>query len=212
MQHQSPGKGFPAHSLSSTWRPSLNRTSVPDSQDRWASAHAAQEEAWTQYDGLGPVNPVRDLSRDWRSKGEGQQSMSHGSQRGRNAEIKNPFAKGANKGRSGGGHRETSRDGRSPPSKRGRQAQTVRGPQSLKTEIVDDIWLTKNFEQPQPDDYKNAPETLFTNPKAFLWDYKGIAAKSSFASHKGGIYRCTVIATLPDRTKMEACGDAKNKV
>ncbi|CAZ80083.1 unnamed protein product [Tuber melanosporum] len=86
----------------------------------------------------------------------------------------------------------------------------MRGP-SLKTEIVDDIWLTKNFEQPQPDDYKSAPETLFTNPKTFLWDYKGIAAKSSFASHKGGIYRCTVIATLPDRTKIEACGDAKNK-
>ncbi|KAG0633230.1 P-loop containing nucleoside triphosphate hydrolase protein [Tuber brumale] len=137
--------------------------------------------------------------------------MSHGSQRGRSAEIKNPFGKGANKGRSGGGYRETSRDGRSPPPKRGRQVQPVRGPQSLKTEIVDDIWLTKNFEQPQPDDYKSAPETLFTNPKAFLWDYKGIAARSSYASHKGGIYRCTVIATLPDRTKIEACGDAKNK-
>ncbi|RPA96458.1 P-loop containing nucleoside triphosphate hydrolase protein [Choiromyces venosus 120613-1] len=215
MQHQSPGRNFAAHSLSGTWRPTLNRSSVPDTQDRWASAHAAQEEAWTQYDGLGPVNPVRDLSRDWRSKSGGSQqspSSSHGPQRGRNADIRSPFGKGGNKGRGGGGYRETSRDGRSPPSKRGRQAQSARGPLSLKTEIVDDIWLTKNFEQLQPDDYNSAPETLFTNPKGFLWDFKGITPKSSFASHKGGIYRCTVFATLPDRSKIEACGDAKNKL
>lgn len=79
-------------------------------------------------------------------------------------------------------------------------------------ELVDEAYLEKNFEALKEDDYKKAPKALFNNPKAFLWDFKTLSAKSAFLTQKGGLYRCTVIVTLPNGQKIEAVGDHSHKV
>lgn len=212
MQRQPPSRNLAVPSLSSSWRPTLSGPSIPENQGRWASAHAAQEEAWTQYDGLGPVHQSRDISKDWRSREQAVSAPKRGARDlGPNDLLDSKGGRGsANRG---GGQRARSRERQpSPPPKRNRGLQDIMGRGSHKKEIVDDLFLTRNYEQFTPTDYKDAPTSLFTNPKIFLWDFKGITAKSSFASHKGGVYRCTVIATLPDFRRIEACGDSAHKV
>jgi ATP-dependent RNA helicase DHX36 len=215
MQHNLPARNLAPPSFSSSWRPSLSRSTAPATQDRWASAQAAQEEAWTQYDDLGPVRPDRELSRNWRSR-DSVIPPSFAPNRGGRYQEPNPL-KGPR-----GNHRQRPRDDSrhsSPPPKRNRGA-----PSHAKTKPrvakqgdaniirIDDDYLTQRFTQIMDEEYGPDTKLLVENPKAFLSGFKGIKPKSSKSSHKGGIYRCTVTIDIPEYGIVKAYGDSANEV
>lgn len=74
-------------------------------------------------------------------------------------------------------------------------------------------YLSENFPPIDRELYKAAHKNLWENPKAFLWDSKGIHAKSSFISQRGGKYRCNVVLGFQNsREKLDATGDGVDKV
>ena len=64
------------------------------------------------------------------------------------------------------------------------------------------------------DEYRQAPKSLFENPKAFLWDNRGVNVRSVFAVQRGGGYRCNLVLNFPEiqAGKMEVLGDGITKV
>jgi len=186
-------------------RPSSFSTFAPG-QRQDAVPH---EEAWTQYDGLGPVPRDLRLDRNWRQAvppGRGQQSG---------------YGRGSSQGR-GGNHQQQQRG--EPASKRPKQTQTVRnaktqnakvgGRSSVRSsgEIIDEAYLAKNYPPLKKEDYPNATKSIFNNPRSFFWDTKRGSARSTFVSHRGNLYQCTVFIKLTDGSEIEAIGDATNKV
>lgn len=228
MQHQQNASRFAIQTPTSSWRAGSRPAVVPAPARPASNFHApGNEEAWTQYDGLGPVSGGKDLNRNWRNTGSatgngngrptqnGAQTSTHmpqGPKAGgqfRNQFQAPPPKRGGRYGATKGGDRN-----RSP--QRGVQKQRERSPTASKLntnrELIDDNYLQRNFQPLDKEEYKMAPRTLFTNPKGFLWDFKGMSAKSSFLSARGGTFRCTIILTLPNRQKIEAIGESENKV
>jgi len=78
-------------------------------------------------------------------------------------------------------------------------------------EFIDEAYLARNFQPLKKEDYPGAPNALFSNPKNFLWDSASVAARSSCV-FRGGIYQATISVTLPDDSRVEALGEAQNKV
>ncbi|KAA8909103.1 P-loop containing nucleoside triphosphate hydrolase protein [Sphaerosporella brunnea] len=177
------------------------------------------EDAWTPYDGLGPVpSPGRNprFEGSWRSGGQsyngggrGGTSGSRGNHRG-GSPVNQPASKRAKQmsqqGRGGAGTR-----GQSSP--RGDRA-SVRGGFSRRDpgELIDEAYLERNYPKLQKEEFPNAPPALWNNPKAFLWDNKISYPKSVWATMRGnGVYTCTVFLRTPDNQRVEAVGEAKNK-
>lgn len=236
MQHQQNTPRFATQTPLGSWRASPRPSLVTAPVRPASNFHAPGEEAWTQYDGLGPVG--KDLSRNWRSGGPagGSSNNSRPGPGVQNSAFIPSGPKASNhlrpppqgpqqlKRNTRGPLKATGRDrspqrGQQPQRGGGRGAERQRdlsqsgssrasGPRYL----IDEAYLQRNFEPLSKEDYKKAPDSLFTNPKGFLWDFKGIQAKSSFLSQKGGIFRCTVIVTLPNKQRVEAIGESMNKV
>lgn len=81
-------------------------------------------------------------------------------------------------------------------------------------EIYDAEALRAKYGELKPEDYPGAPEKLFSNPKAFLWDSKGINGRSTFLTARQGMFRCNVFLTFPEFEigKLDALGDGTTKV
>lgn len=80
-------------------------------------------------------------------------------------------------------------------------------------EFIDADFLSERFPPIDPNEYQNAPSTLFESPKAFLWDSKAVVARSSFITKRGGKYRCNLVLSFRDgRPKVDAVGDSMEKV
>jgi len=78
-------------------------------------------------------------------------------------------------------------------------------------ELIDEAYLARNFQPLKKEDYPDAPKALFSDPKSFLWD--GVTSRAwSSCVVRGGIYQCTVAVRMPDDTRVEALGEAQNKV
>ena len=200
-------------------------------QHREASSHA-HAEAWTPYDGVPSHNDAppsggrfRDnrTEKPWRSGGDADRHYQ--------ASDRRAFPSHNNRDQ-----REHTRSGaHSPVSKRSR----VPGPDRQRNNRAskreqqfggrpshthsngansvrhDAAWLAENFPNGiSPEIYKGAPSTLFDNPKVFLWDSKGINARSAFIAERGGNYRCNVFLSFPDQSvpKLDAIGDGITKV
>lgn len=231
MQHQQNASRFATQTPTSSWRAGSRPAVVPAPVRPASNFHApGNEEAWTQYDGLGPVSGGRDLNRNWRNTGSATgNGNGNGNSNGRSVQSAQtsthmpqgrgqprsqfqapPPKRGGRYGPAKGGDRNRS------PQRGGIQKQRERSPTTLKPsgtrELIDENYLQRNFQPLDKEEYKMAPNTLFTNPKGFLWDFKGMSAKSSFLSVRGGSFRCTVILTLPNRQKVEAIGESENKV
>ncbi|KAI5852980.1 P-loop containing nucleoside triphosphate hydrolase protein [Morchella snyderi] len=231
MQQQQNASRFATQSPVSSWRAS-SRPGVLPAPVRPASNFYAPpgEEAWTQYDGLGPVGNGRDLDRSWRNPA-GRGGNNNRDNRSTHNSLFQPQGSKSSGHNSRGPVQRNNRGGfksqgreRSPPRGAGRGGDRMHNewPQSKSSghmksrdvrprELVDEAYLEKNFEALKEDDYKKAPKALFNNPKAFLWDFKTLSPKSAFLAHKGGLYRCTVIVTLPNGQKIEAVGDHSHK-
>jgi ATP-dependent RNA helicase DHX36 len=174
-----------------------------------------REEAWTQYDGLGPVqqfsrDPAR-LDRNWRSGGPPPPGAHRGG--GVSGSVR-----GNNHTRGGSpiqpASKRTKKMVSTSPS--GRKVQSVRGGRGgssrFEKESVDEAYLERNYPPIKMEDYPNLPRDLFSSPKNFLWENKNTTARSSFASLRGGIFQCTVFIKLSDGRKVEAIGDSQIKV
>jgi hypothetical protein len=206
-----------ANAFTSRARPPFS-TSAPGGGLPGREEARQHEDAWTPYDGLGPV-PSRNprLESNWRSGGQ----SSHG----------NGGRGGASNGR--GNHRGGSpvsqpankRAKQTPSQQQGRgganaRGQTARGDRAARAngrwdagELIDEAYLDRHYPKLKKEDFPNAPQALFNNPKAFLWDNKVSMPKSGFASMRGnGIYTCTVFLKAPDGSRVEAIGEATNKV
>lgn len=70
----------------------------------------------------------------------------------------------------------------------------------------------RKFPKFNPAEYPKAPPTLTYNPKGFLWDLPGVTATSTFAAHRNGWFRCTIIITLNGVEQVCAVGEANGKV
>lgn len=80
-------------------------------------------------------------------------------------------------------------------------------------EFINANYLSEKFPPIDPNEYQNAPSTLFENPKAFLWDSQAVLAKSSFITKRGGKFRCNLVLSFRDgRPKVDAVGDSMDKV
>ena len=212
MQNQPYSKSF-LNPTATAFTASRARTSPfssfsPDQRE----AVVPREEAWTQYDGLGPVPRDPRLDRNWRhatSPGRGQHS---GQGRG-----------GGNQAR--GGYNQQYQRGE-PASKRSRQmphshnkqqpSRPQRGggrPAARSTgEVIDEAYLARTYPPLNKDDYPGVNSAMFQNPKSFLWDRQGATCRSSFGSHRAGMYQCTVFIKILDGQRVEAIGDSPNKV
>lgn len=229
MQHQQNASRFATQTPTSSWRASSRPALAPAPVRPASNFHApGNEEAWTQYDGLGPVSGGKDLNRSWRNTGSATgngngRPTQHGAQTStympqglkagsqpRSQFQAPPPKRGGRWGPTKGGDRNRS------PQRGGIQKQRERSPAVLKLggtrEFINEDYLQRNFQPLDKEEYKMAPNSLFTNPKGFLWDLKGMSAKSSFLSCRGGSFRCTVILTLPNKQKIEAIGESDNKV
>lgn len=225
MQQQQNASRFAIQTPTSSWRAG-SKPAVASTPVRPASNFHApgNEEAWTQYDGLGPINGGRDLNRNWRNTGSATgNGNGRSAQNGAQTSTYTPQVRGQPRSqfqapppKRGGRHGPTKGGdrNRSPQRGGGVQKQRERSPSKLSAtrELIDENYLERNFQPLDKEEYKMAPNTLFVNPKGFLWDFNGMSAKSSFLSVRGGHFRCTVILTLPNRQKIEAIGESENKV
>ncbi|KAI5782717.1 P-loop containing nucleoside triphosphate hydrolase protein [Geopyxis carbonaria] len=161
---------------------------------RHGNTHTDGEEAWTQYDGLGPVqkggrDPSR-LERSWRqSPKELQSNRSH-------SKGRRQASRGVNKNSQS---RKAAKDTKQPAKSQNR-------------ELIDETYLARNYSPITPADFPQAPPTLFQHPKAFLWDHKGVNIRSSFVTQTGNRFRCTLIFTINGKMGEITCiGDGVNK-
>lgn len=235
MQQQNASR-FATQTPISSWRASSRSAVVPALARPASNFHApGSEEPWTQYDGLGPVTGGRDLNRNWRTTAPGS-GIATGNSNGRLAQngVQNsvfmpqgpkaggqPRGQGPKRSSRGGPQKASGIRDRSPPrGARGAvEKQRERSPAkfgSLKSggsrELIDEDYLKRNFKPLDKEEYKKAPKSLFTNAKAFLWDFKGISTKSLYSSPTHSVSRCIVVVTLPNKQRVEAVGDASNKV
>ncbi|KAF8535812.1 P-loop containing nucleoside triphosphate hydrolase protein, partial [Trichophaea hybrida] len=212
MQNQPYSKSFlnpTATSFTVRARPSPFSTFAPG-QRQDAVPH---EEAWTQYDGLGPVPRDPRLDRNWRQAappGRGQQPPHpRGNSQGRGANHQQHQQRGEP------ASKRTKQTPQSQTSGRNAKTQNIRGggrsTGRSSGEIIDEAYLAKNFTPLKKEDYPNATNSIFNNPKSFFWDTKGSSARSTFVSQRGGLYQCTVFIKLADGSRIEAIGDATNK-
>ncbi|KAL7267647.1 hypothetical protein RUND412_009758 [Rhizina undulata] len=209
----------------------------PFSQSRpavYGSQALPGEEAWTNYDGLGPVQPYDhrigpNRDSNWRSGGGAVQPVGYGN----NMQIRGLSTSAAAYARPGGGggrvYRERDNDRESyrrknkdvsarnnaGNSKRNRWAQspTRKGVFDDRGEVVDQAYLERNYEPFTKEDYKNAPSSLFSDHKAFLWDSKALSPRSTFLAKRNSELRCTIL--LHSQTNrgqhIEAVGDGSTK-
>jgi ATP-dependent RNA helicase DHX36 len=175
------------------------------------------EDAWTPYDGLGPV-PSRNprLEGNWR--GGGQPSNGNGGRGG------SSNGRGNHRGGSPVNQPANKRAKQTPAHQQGRgganaRGQSARGDRASRAtgrqlgELIDEAYLDSHYPKLKKEDFPNAPQALFNNPKAFLWDNKGTMPKSSFASTRGnGVITCTVFLKAPDGSRIEAVGESTTKV
>jgi ATP-dependent RNA helicase DHX36 len=178
---------------------------------RHGDAVPQSEEAWTQYDGLGPVPQVnRNLDRNWRTGGSARGNNAQGGFGRRNQQSRggSPVNQPASK--------RTKQMQQSGNGRGARGGISGRGGGRLASapdrEIIDEAYLERNLPEIKKEDYPNAPNAIFSNPKGFLWDSKTIQARSAFASQRGGMFQCTVFLKLSDGGRIEATGDSANKV
>ncbi|KAI5794395.1 P-loop containing nucleoside triphosphate hydrolase protein [Peziza echinospora] len=199
-------------------------------QHREASSHA-HAEAWTPYDGVPSHNDAppsggrfRDNRTDkpWRSGGDAD--------RHHQVSDRRVFPSHNNRDqrdiRGGDAHSPVSKRSRVPGPERQRNNRASRREQQfpgrpshshsqgVNSVRHDAAWLAENFPNGiSPETYKGAPSTLFENPKVFLWDSKGINARSAFIAERGGSFRCNVFLSFPDQSvpKLDAIGDGITK-
>jgi len=198
-------------------------------QHREASSNA-QMEAWTPYDGI-PSTPQTNLplqgnrqqrdpgrfDRPWRNTGGLESNQMHHSRQPQHQQRERPrsAAPSPPPKRSkvpGSGFQRQDRQGW---SGRGTDVQQAKGKSSLygSSEFFDADYICEHYQPIDREMYKSAPNSLWEDPRAFLWDSKGINARSSFIVARGGKYRCNLVLSFPDgRQKMDAIGDGMDKV
>jgi hypothetical protein len=79
-------------------------------------------------------------------------------------------------------------------------------------ELIDMAWLEKTYPPINTEEFPSRDKQIFQNPKVWFTDPKNGLAVSSFAHYKHPVYSVTMILKLSDGEKVEALGEAKNKV
>lgn len=198
-------------------------------QHREASSNA-QMEAWTPYDGI-PSAPQTNLplqgnrqhrdpgrfDRPWRNAGAFDSNSMHHSRQSHYQQRERPRSAAPSpppkrsKVPGSGFHRED----RQAWSGHGTDVQQAQGASSpyVSSEFFDADYIYEHYSPIDREMYQSASNTLWENPKAFLWDSPVINAKSSFIVARGGKYRCNLVLSFSGgRQKMDVIGDGMNKV
>ncbi|RPB20759.1 P-loop containing nucleoside triphosphate hydrolase protein [Terfezia boudieri ATCC MYA-4762] len=121
------------------------------------------------------------------------------------------FQRRDRQGESGFQRRDRSRQGR---SGRGIDVQLAKGKSSSysSSELFDAEYISEHYPPIDREMYKSAPNSLWEDPRSFLWDSKGINARSSFIVARVGYYRCNLVLSFPNgRKKVDAIGDGMDK-
>ncbi|KAF8466450.1 P-loop containing nucleoside triphosphate hydrolase protein [Kalaharituber pfeilii] len=205
-------------------------------QHRNASSHA-QQEAWTPWDGVGTSqssipthsssrqrDPSR-IDRPWRNAAldanqfQPIRQSSHFQQRERSRSAASspppkrsrvPTPRQRPDLRDRNDRRDRGDRGR---GGRGNTAARSSATAFASSEYIDAEYLQSKYPEIPEEEFPNAHKDLWANPKAFLWNTRGLNPRASFLVERGDRCRCNVILQIPhsEVSRIDALGDGLSK-